>query len=318
MPLLGYLVGLNGSPAAYFFLCALVLLVGGAATIMALRRRFGDETTRLLLLVFGALPLFNVLLTWIGYGDPLVVILSSLLLVYPHAIARAALGVLLAVAHFEQALVIAVLVAALAPFVDEDRGFSKSSVAAMAIGVILGSIGLELFFVVNQLQVQSSRLAYTRELGAIRLFREALRQPLALLFSVLNVAWAVFGVILWAAYGSRRSFFLVAGSGMLLCLIVTCFVLDSTRVASIVTWPLVLAAVVIAARDPRNGEILRKACAACFFAGLLVPRIIVWEGQIHTSTASFTVMMITDTLGLTEWIDQSKPFWRIAPFRQWW
>ena len=71
MPLIAYAVGLNKTPADYFALCALVLLVGMVLGFGSLRRRFDDETAHIVMLLFGATPLINVLLTRIGYGDPL-------------------------------------------------------------------------------------------------------------------------------------------------------------------------------------------------------------------------------------------------------
>jgi hypothetical protein len=95
---------------------------------------------------------------------------------------------------------------------------------------------------------------------------------------------------------------------------VTVFVLDQTRVAALLTWPLLVGAVIVAARDIDGRELLKKLAVACFLLGMIVPRVIVWEGRVHTSSASFTAMLVTDTLGLTDFIDQSVSWWRVTPF----
>ncbi len=317
MPLIAYAVGLNRTPADYFVLCALVLLVGMALGFGSLRRRFGDETARVVMLLFGATPLINVLLTWIGYGDPLVFALSTLLLALPAAHWRVLVGALLAVAHFEQGCVILVLLLGLLPFVDADQPPRTRWVgmAAMVAGFAAGRIAIDLYFQFHDFQIQNTRSSLIFDkVGPLRFLSDTARYPLVLFFSLLNVTWAAWLLVVVGSWRGDRRLFLVLCGGMALCLGVTVFVLDQTRVAALVTWPLLAGAIIVAAREIEGRLVLKKLAVACFLLGLVVPRVIVWEGRIHTSSASFTAMLITDTLGLTDFIDQSVSWWRITPF----
>ena len=317
MPLVAYGVGLNKSPAQYFVLCSLVLLIGLALGFGSLRRRFGDETARIVLLLFGATPLINVLLTWIGYGDPLTVALPMLLLALPSPVLRLVLSALLAVAHFEQGCVIVILICALLPFVDADQSPRTRwlGMAAMIAGLAAGRIAMDLYFQLHHFQIENTRSSLVFEkVGILRFLSDTARYPLVLLFSVLNVAWLAWLIIVVGSWRADRRLFMVLVVGLGVCLGATVVTLDQTRVAAILTWPLVMGAVIVAARDLEGRALLRKLAVACFLLGLVVPRVIVWEGKIHTSSASFTAMLISDTLGLTSFIDQSVSWWRITPF----
>jgi hypothetical protein len=314
MPVLARLSGLYGSPAAYFAFCALTLAIGGAIALFAIRRRFGESSARLAILVLGATPLLNVLLTWIGYPDPLTVILATLLLCWPTVIARAAVGALLAVSHFEQGLVIAGLTCLLAPHVDADRGFSWRTLAGLAAGFVAGKLALTLHFHIHDIEIQTTRVSMTAKMLP-RILDDTLRWPLTLLFSILNVAWAAWGVIMAASARERPGFFRASSLGMIGCLCVSALVLDQTRVGAILTWPLVLAALVIATRSAGSIMPLRRLAVGCFLLALVIPRTIVWEGHIHTSTSAFSLMLLSDRLGLSHFLDTSVSYWPIAPFR---
>ena len=317
MPLLAYGVGLNKSPAQYFVLCSLVLLIGLALGFGSLRRRFGDETARTVMLLFGATPLINVLLTWIGYGDPLTVALPMLLLALPSPVLRLVISFLLAIAHFEQGVVIVAAICALLPFVDADQTPHRRwlSVAVMIAGLALGRIAMELYFQMHHFRIENTRSTLVfAKVGVLRFLSDTARYPLVLLFSVMNVTWLAWLLIVVGSWRGDRRLFFVLVIGLGLCLGATVVTLDQTRVASILTWPLVVGAVIVAARDSDGRALLKKLAVACFLLGLVVPRVIVWEGKIHTSSASFTAMLIADTLGLTSFIDQSKSWWRITPF----
>jgi hypothetical protein len=317
MPLVAYGVGLNKSPAQYFVLCALVLLIGLALGFGLLRRRFGDETARMVMLLFGATPLINVLLTWIGYGDPLTVALPMLLMALPSPVLRLPVSFLLAIAHFEQGVVIVALICALLPFIDADQTVRRRwlSVAAMVVGLAAGRIAMELYFQMHNFQIENTRSTLVfAKVGVLRFLSDTARYPLVLLFSVMNVSWLAWLLIVVGSWRSDRRLFFVLVLGLGLCLGATVVTLDQTRVAAILTWPLVVGAVIVAARDIDGRALLKKLAVACFLLGIVVPRVIVWEGKIHTSSASFTGMLITDTLGLSNFIDQSKSWWRITPF----
>jgi hypothetical protein len=209
MPLIAYLVGLNRTPAEYFTLCALVLLVGMALGAGSLRRRFGDETARLVMLLFGATPLINVMLTWIGYGDPLTFTLTTLLLALPAPAVRALVGALLAVAHFEQGCFIIVLLCGLLPFVDADlRSRTRwLGMALMIAGFIAGKIAIDLYFQIHNFQITTTRSTLVFDkVGPLRLLSDTARYPLVLLFSVLNVTWAAWLLVVlgsWRGDGLR-------------------------------------------------------------------------------------------------------------------
>ena len=315
MPLIAYAFGLNTSPAEYFTLCSIVLVVGMAVSFGSLRRRYGDETTRIVVLLFGATPLINVLLTWIGYGDPLTFTLTTLLLALPAPGFRVLTGALLAIAHFEQGAVILIFLCGLLPFLDKEQRHRWLSIGMMIAGFVVGKIAIDLFFQMYHFQIATTRSSLVFEkVGIVRFLTDTIRFPLVLLFSVLNVTWVPWLLIFVASFHYCRRWFAVLGVGMVICLTVMIFTLDQTRVAAILTWPLLVGAVIVAVREIENRVLLRQLAAACFLLGMIVPRVIVWEGQVHTSAASFTVMMISDWAGGTHFIDQSVPYWRNAPF----
>jgi hypothetical protein len=82
-PALAWLAGAAATPRMFALFCGGLLAACYAAMCVMFRLRVGEPTARILILVLVTSPLATVLLTWIGYGDPLSVALASAILLLP-------------------------------------------------------------------------------------------------------------------------------------------------------------------------------------------------------------------------------------------
>lgn len=293
-PSLAYALGLNQGVLAFAALHLAVLWLGLAALYAGIGRSRGDFAARAFLIAFASLPLANVLFTWLGFPDVFTFVLSSAaVLAVRRPLVLLPLGFLLGVDHFEQGGLIA---AALTLLWWSDprtgRSVALRAGAALAIGLLAGRGALAWHFAAHDMMVTHTRADWWTPGALGRLFRAALSNPLAFLFSTYNVGWL--GILAVAASARRGARFWVWVAANAVFLVVAFLNFDSTRVFTLLSWPLVLWLVLAIAAEPRWRAPARRVLTAVAVLGVLVPRIIVWEGRLHASTSFYTAWLLID------------------------
>lgn len=238
-------------------------------------RHYGDEAARLVAISFFIAPIGAVVITWLGQPDPITLVAAGTLVLARSAPMFAVAGVALGFNHFEAgvAIVIASCLLRIAEAPTPTRSRALDALLAIA-GLVAGKLVLSWWQATNG-QDPSSRLDYVFQVGFHRYVISSLGNLPALVFSTFSLAWPLVAVAFvekWYAQRRIASAMLLAG---LVAAGVTLLVLDPTRVFALVSWPLVL---FVVTRMPD----LRLA-VWCVLAGVLIPRLIVWDGGVIAS-----------------------------------
>jgi hypothetical protein len=138
-PALAWLVGATATPRIFALFCGGLLASCYVAMCIMYRLRFGEPAARILVLVLATSPLATVLLTWIGYSDPLSVTLATTILVLRPLWLRSIFSALLAANHAEQAMVLLAVLLLLIPCVD-DRYAGREG-WRLALALMAGGLG---------------------------------------------------------------------------------------------------------------------------------------------------------------------------------
>jgi hypothetical protein len=234
-PFLAWLLRLNGEHSFFYF--HLGFSIAFTVTCITLFfARLDEKIARTAFVLFLALPASATAYFWVGM-DSVTLLLLALLLAFPNRLAVALLlGIALGMQHFEQGVFAIGGVAAsllLSRAYKSDVGYSFSWAATSFFGVGLGKVALAQIFRHFHTYVNSGRLYYYHQFGHWMLVLFAYHFQY-ILWSVLGVGWIA--VIKFAQLGKRAAPFLVCLVGLLFLLP---FVFDETRVACIVTFPLV-------------------------------------------------------------------------------
>jgi hypothetical protein len=147
--------------------------------------------------------------------------------------------------------------------------------AGLAVGgLVLGKLLLS-WWQVRHGQHPMSRVDYANAIGWYRYVIAAFGNLPAALYSTFSVAWPLVTIAFVEQWTARRRVAWAMIGAVLLAGGATLVALDTTRVFALISWPLVLFAVT---RVPKIG-----LAVWCLLVGLVVPRIIVWDGGIIAS-----------------------------------
>lgn len=259
-----------------------VVLVSSFGVVLLVRRRFGDLAARVTLVALFCSPLSNLLLTWLGQPDAFTFASASALVVLRSPLLLLAAAAVLGVNHFEQGVFIVLAAAALR--VKEERRNAVAVAGAMVLGLVAGRLALLAYHHRYAITSGGVRWDVATTLGLSFFFAGFAKNFPAWLFSIFNALW----VFLTAVYLRHRRELLVP-LGVLVAFVLPALVsFDQTRVYALVTWPVVLWTVLWACRNEEEALIRRLATIAVLL-GLLLPRVMVWEGRIYTSSLRLLV-----------------------------
>ena len=293
-PALAALVGMNGSAGTFLVLHLAVFVVVSTAGFLLLRCRVGDRPTKVFLVAVFLTPFYNVMMTWLGSPDPFTLaFVFALVLGWRNPAVVAVAGALMGVNHAEQGVVIVTLTALYLGMAHgaPERWAIARFVAACGIAIVLSRVGLETFYHLADIGPQMSRTELRQQTGTWSYVRSALSNPWTALFSTYGLFWPVL-VLLWTAAPDRRlawAFLVSSGLGLAITCMAT---LDIGRVAMLVGF-VPLAFFLTSRQFVELGAwehpLVRRLIAAGAFAGLLAPRIVVWDGKVHASVTWYTV-----------------------------
>jgi hypothetical protein len=317
-PALAWLVGATATPRMFALFCGGLLAGCYAAMCIMFRLRFGEPVARILVLVLATSPLATVLLTWIGYSDPLSVTLATTILVLRPLWLRGVLAALLAANHAEQAMVLLMVLFLLIPCVDSRYAGREGWRLALALmaGGLAGWSAVHGFQAVQGIHVERDRFDYMLENGIDRDFTLFARNPQMLLWSFFGFVWLL---VVPAALTMRRGTGEAASVvprlalAALICVGATLATLDSTRVFSVLSWPLLVTLLVLAVRQGAAPSLTRLAATA-FVLGLFLPKVVMWDGQVQGGTATYTLAWALEASGVMP--PGILPDSRLAPFRE--
>lgn len=316
LPVIAHALGLSASITAFAVASAIVLLSGYVAAVIAVRHRFGDDVTRVLLFAFACLPISNILATFIGASDALVWSLTTLIVACRAPALRCVLAVLLAVSHREQSGLILAFLSLVLPLIEDDRP-AWPALAALWAGCAAGVLLLALHFWWHGFVIVSTRWGVVRDIAPLQMAVNPLRQAAMTAVSLFAVYWPAVMLMLIGVWQHDRR----AARRFVACwvtsLAVIVLTVDQTRVFAVLSWPAVMVLVVLTMREPANRGTLTRLSAWLVIIGLILPRPILFNGQVHSSALLATAGYVTEMLGLTHWMGNvNRP--RLAPFRVRW
>ena len=216
-----------------------------------------------------------VCLFWIGSYDVFTFGLAILLVTMASHRMAFVLGILLAFSAAEQSFLILCGLIALATFeLIENRAKFWWAMAGLAVG------GIILQFWLRAFDLQHGRLFWVTELGPqhfLEMFLQGL--PLLILTGLGGSVVAVGFVIRSITVPWKRIFFV----GVLLAALApTALTEDQTRTFSLITFPLILGAVIKWTRSASSKQIQRLTIVT-LLTGLIIPSIVIWKGAAHIS-----------------------------------
>lgn len=292
-PLLANATGMNGSSLPYMALHLLVFVLVFCAGLFFVTKRFGGTRGRVILGALFLTPLLQVMLTWLGAPDPFTlafVLVLILLWRSPWWVAPAALA--MSLNHAEQGLVLVTVASVFLVFArpPEDRlrivGLFATSVACLAIG----RLSLEAYYAANDAAPSFDRSQLLLSTGILDYLRAGVSNPWTLIWSWHGAFWPALILLLATARGTKglRGFILASGLALFSSV---AFSLDNSRVLmllGLVPLLMFLCSDELASTGVFEHPVFRRVFAAGCVAGLVVPRVVVWDGKVHASVAYYS------------------------------
>lgn len=281
-PAIAWLLHLDGA-LAFVVLHLAVLLASAGGLVLLVRRRFGVLAAQVTMVALFCSPLSNLLLTWLGQPDPFTFAGASGLVVLQSPVGLFVAALMLGVNHFEQG-VFMVLAAFVLRLKDDGRR-ALFRIGAIGVGICAGKLALQAYHHRYGITSGGDRLAYATTASGFRRFFDlfAMNFP-TWLFSVFNAMW----LFLAAVYLRHRRELLVALGLLVLFVIPAVLALDETRVYALITWPVVLWVVLWICCN-EDEMLVRRLATVTLLLGVLLPRVIVWEGRTYTSSLRLLV-----------------------------
>jgi len=297
----------------FHFLC---LCVSYLALAWALKRKYGEAVARLVLLAFATLPLSNILCNWLGISDVFVFLFGTGLVICDSLILLAVFSFLLGLAHGEQALLITAGVGFVGGALRHSQKQTTSEIrkTLVMIGSALGAkLALNGYFASHGFHLQTTRFNYVFK-ALIVVLEDFARNFQAEIFSLYHVGWLFLVPISFLLWKRDRISFWALTLSQMAYLGVTMLVLDETRDFALLSWPLVVLLLTEGVQTKRfRLEELSRLLLPAFFLSLVLPKLIVWEGRIHSTAIFYDFVFLLDRMGLTHLIS-GNPHWADLPF----
>ena len=287
IPLLTYFTGLNATKGLFSLFSLALILGGNMLLVYRTKRRLGSDAAKVVMICFLLSPVSVVLLMWLGHSDSMTYLLQCLLFFSGSALGNLLIGFVGGMNHFPVMLISGIGLLGFRNVTGDQRS-GRWQIAGYLSGLGGGYAALQAYQQHYHLAVRYGRLGYPELMGAKQIALGVLENWLAALFSLYNVLWIVVLLSAFCLYRlNRRAFWYLAGiNGVFLAASVP--VLDTTRVFSLLSWPLLTWSVLLVLGWERNegaanyGE-LRCFLSAVLIVGLLIPRLWMFHGSIFFS-----------------------------------
>ncbi len=302
-PWLGRVTRSNGG-AWSFAALQLGLLVGlGGLALAGHHRRHGEAATRRLILLLFTSPVLAVCTTWLGSADVVTLLVSiAWLALDRRPLAAAVIGVVAGVNHFEQSVLIASGLGIIG-LADRpgDRRRAALWWALTLVGIAVGRGLVLAHFHHYDIDPTTTRFSFVERVGLRSYAHASFGNPLWTLLSVYGLGWLPVAV-LETCLPDRRlvRVWALIHLGVIPILALT---LDQTRVAALLLLPVLLRVCTTEAASrlhPRDARRLGRAVALTALFGVVVPRVVVWDGRLHSSVAYDTLVFGLEKLRVVE------------------
>lgn len=309
-PAIGHVTGAT-TPTSYLLLHLLFLVAFIAILVTTIFKRMPEGPARFAVLGFACLPITPTLFIWLG-DDALTALLILLAIINPRARALSiAAAVLLGMQHFEVgvgATAILAIAYTVGHFAREPRFVTTGHIVRMGAGIIIGRLLLIGIFEFASVQVTGGRQTWLETY-----FSDLLQQYFSswqfILYSLLGVTWLLF-FISWRfrELASPTS----VGAAVLAAFLLTSFVFDQTRIASLALLPVMLTYWTL------NSAFLAAVHQRFFvFLALLyviTPIIWVWQGEVQPGAFPALLDFFNQDGGIepSDWVDAEVS---LRPFR---
>ena len=270
-PVLAFVIGADGR-SSYLALHAVVLVAGCVGLAWSIARRWSVPVAAFVVTAFVASQACLVALAWIGSYDVYTLLLGSVVVVTTSDRIAAAAGFIAAFAVFEQVAISLALLIAVAHVVGDAR---RNRFVFGLAGAVAGRLVLTVVLRTNG--VTHDRREWLEEFGLGHFLRQFGDAAPLLLLTAFGGAWVIvvaclrLGVATWRARAAWAT-------ALVLPLAPTAITEDQTRVYAVVTWPIVLALVVVAA-PALSARQLRSIGIGALVLGLAIPPVFLWRGE---------------------------------------
>lgn len=257
-----------------FSFVATIIAVG--VVVLGLYRAGGRVAAGVGLVALFASPLSNTLLTWLGKEDPFLILFTALAVLFENPGVACLAGIGLAAANPEAGAIIVLLSIAL-----RSSGSRSRFVTAIALMIGLGiGCGGVAAYDSHIGATFGGRLSFVQRTGGRELIHEFLSELATWMFSVFGAYWVcIFQFWERVVHGRWKS---IIGASALGCLVITLVSEDQTRIAALVSFPLLLWFVLRSTREVQPAT-LRTSTAVVFLFALAIPRVVVQAGSAYVS-----------------------------------
>lgn len=271
MWLVGDLVGIR-SHNAYVVLFAVFTVGCVLLSAYAVARWVSDFAGRVFVAAWYASPVAAIQFAWLGKPDPGTMLAAVLVTVGPRW-ASVAGGMMLGFNHFEQGVFIVLAAAVVRRYLVNVPG--RNTAAAMVGGLLVGRVLLHLYHGVAGVET-TSRIDYVLDRGPGVFIEGWLPHTPALIFGVFGVLWVPILLMSRGLEQRQRVALWAVFAAVTLPVLIT---FDVTRVHSLVTFPIAVAAVVHFAQAEHR-ETVRRWVPWFLVAATFVPVVNVWGGKV--------------------------------------
>jgi hypothetical protein len=292
LPVSAYYLGFNHSQSQFDFysICAYMLALVSIYI-------FGYKRFRLEILFFLALALafspasFNSF-SWPGMPDSFT-ILFSVIAVFSNSIPILFLAALLGILNHPQFLLIGIALISLR-LAAQEKDFKIPHALAITLGLIVGYGIAQAFLSYNHINIQPNRfqLMFAQDLS-FWVESKFIEAPLGL-FSLYQGLWFILAVCFLYGFSHKKTYYIVFLILQFAAGVVTLFVLDTTRIFSLLTIGTILHAVAFTYNSIEKEYVqsMRWLFTAIFVGTMFLPRYLMMSGQMYIPPTSLIPYLI--------------------------
>jgi|GEM_PF-2641863 len=292
LPLSAYYLGLNKSQFQFDFYTICAYLLALALIYIFGHKKFRPELTLFLALTLAISPASLVSLSWPGMPDAFT-ILFSVIAVFSNSIPSLFLAALLGVSNHPQFMMIGAALGILR-LAAREKDFKIAHALALFLGIIAGYAIVQAFLSYHQIQIQPTRLQAMFENDlSFWLESKLIEAPLSL-FSLYLGLWFMLPVCVLYGFQHNKPYYIIFLVLQIAAGAVTLFVLDTTRIFSLITIGTILHAVAFtySSIEEENHPSMRWLLTAVFIAAIFLPHYVIMSGQMYMPPTSLIPYMI--------------------------
>lgn len=296
LPLSAYYLGLNKSQFQFDFYAACAYLLALASIYFFGYRKFRPELVFFLAMALAISPVSLISFSWPGMPDAFTV-LFSVFAVFSNSIPLLFMTALLGVLNHPQFLLIGVSLAILRLSAQE-KNFKALHALALIAGTMAGYGVAQAFLAYNQITIYPSRLQLMFEQDISYWLEAKLAESSLSIFSLYQGLWLILPICFLYGFSRQKPYYIV----FLLCQaaagLTTLFVLDTTRIFSLLTIGTILHAIAFTYNsiDEKYLLSLRWLFTASFLLAIFLPHYVIMSGEMYIPPAALIPYLIFSVL----------------------